>query len=335
MLKIGLISNWHVHAQGYAQQLKKRADVKITAVWSEDEQKGRLWAKELDTRFFADYDTFLASQLFSAVICCAPTTSHFTLMSKAATAKKHIFTEKVFTANSDNAAYLARRVHNARINFTISMPCKVEPYFLYAKALLESGKLGTISAARCRRSHGGLSDGWLPAYWLDPTQSAGGAMMDLGAHPMYILAALFGKPQRLTALMVGASSKTDENAIALAEFENGVLGTMETGFNTHGVPDQLEIFGSSGSFFLFGNAIRTNIKGEGPREIDPADYPPAGFSPLDQFCDALIKGTPTPNGMGLEDAVLLTKMIERAYKANITGLVRRARQTAAHTTHDT
>ena len=46
MLKIALLSRWHVHAEEYAQELESRDDVKITVVWDEEPDKGKEFAKK-------------------------------------------------------------------------------------------------------------------------------------------------------------------------------------------------------------------------------------------------------------------------------------------------
>ena len=40
MLKVAMLSYWHVHAWDYTKQLMARDDVKITAVWDEIPERG-------------------------------------------------------------------------------------------------------------------------------------------------------------------------------------------------------------------------------------------------------------------------------------------------------
>jgi len=316
MLSIGLISKWHVHARGYANQLKDDPRVKIAAVWDEDPERGAQWAQELDTQFYADYDEFLASEI-QAVVCDSPTTMHAELLTKAAGAGKHVFTEKLLAPDTAGAQAIAEAARENGVTFTISLPVKGSPQVLYIKRLIEEGKLGQVTGARFRRSHNGVN--WLPKYWFDMEQSGGGALMDLGAHPVYVLAELFGQPKRLTALMTELfGTGSDENTIALAEFGGGILGTMETAFVTSGVPDLLEVYGTAGAVFMRGGELAQNI-GNG-MEIVPAEALPAGKpGPLEQFIQACLDGVKEPEGLGLEDGILMTRITEAAYQAECTG----------------
>ena len=316
MLNIGLISKWHVHAGGYARQLKEDARVKIAAVWDEVPERGAAWAQELGAPFFADYDEFLAGGI-DAVVCDSPTTMHAELLTRAANAGKHIFTEKMLAHTSQDAEAIAAAVRAAGVTFTISLPEKSSRAVQYVKQLMQSGKLGRITAARFRRSHGGVN--WLPDYWFDLKQSGGGALMDLGAHPVYLMADFFGAPRRVTALMTELfGTGSDENTIVLAEFAEGILATMETAFVTSGVPDQLEIFGTEGSVFMRGGEVVQNI-GDGMEIVDYEDLPAGKDSPLTQFVRAIAAGMKEPEGLGLEDALLMTRIAEAAYLSEKTG----------------
>jgi len=238
---------------------------------------------------------------------------HKALLIQAARAGKHIFTEKMLAHDTRGAEAIAAAVREAGVTFTISLPEKSSPTVLYAKQQIESGVLGKITGARFRRSHAGVSDDWLPEYWYDLEASAGGALMDLGAHPIYIMADFFGMPERLTALMSAPyGSPSDENTIALAEFEGGLLATMETAFVTKGVPDLLEVYGTEGSVFVRRGEVVLSI-GREWQVIPASELPPGAPSPLMQFVRAIEQGEAAPKGLGLEDAILMTRICEAAY----------------------
>ena len=317
MLNIGLVSTWHVHTPGYVRELQASGKVHIAALWDENPEKGRERAAEWKTDFESDYDKFLARTDFTAVICNSPTTMHPLLLSKAAAAKKDIFTEKLLAVSTAEAEKLAEDIRKAGVIFTISLPLRANPAILYVKQLVDTGSLGRVTGARFRRSHSGVSDKWLPDYWYDVSKTGGGAMMDLGAHPVYVLTFLFGEPKRLSGLtsnIFGTSS--DENAIAVAEFKGGILGTMETAFITYGVPDLLEVYGTEASVFVQAGEVRVSSKsldGLSFKEAKPKTLPPAKPSPLIQFVDACINRSGSPEYLGLEDAVIMTKMIEATY----------------------
>jgi predicted dehydrogenase len=323
MLNVGIISAWHVHTKDYVRELRESGKVQLRALWDENPERGRAKAAEWGLDFEAGYDKFIARNDFSAVICTSPTTMHRELLCKAAEAKKDIFTEKLLAAASAEAEEIAAAIRRAGVIFTISLPLRANPQILYIKKLVDEGALGRVTGARFRRSHGGVSDHWLPDYWFDTSLTGGGAMMDLGAHPVYLLSFLFGAPKRLCGLTSNPfGTSSDENAAALAEFKDGVLGIMETAFVTFGVPDLFEVYGTGGSVFMRGQEIRVSAKaldGLSFKDASPVSLPPARPSPVIQFAEACISRSPAPEYLGLEDALVMTKMIEALYQSDRTG----------------
>jgi predicted dehydrogenase len=323
MLNAGIISAWHVHAKDYVRELRENGRVRLCALWDENPERGRAMAAEWGLEFEADYDTFIARNDFSAVICTSPTTMHGELLRKAAEAGKDIFTEKLLAATSAEAEQIAAAIRRAGVIFTISLPLRANPRVLYIKKLVDEGTLGRITGARFRRSHSGVSDHWLPDYWFDTSLTGGGAMMDLGAHPVYLLSFLFGAPKRLCGLTSNPfGTSSDENAVALAEFKDGVLGIMETAFVTFGVPDLFEVYGTQGSVFMKGPELRVSTKaldGLSLADASPKSLPPARPSPVIQFAEACASRSPAPEYLGLEDALIMTRMIEALYQSDKTG----------------
>ena len=123
------------------------------------------------------------------------------------------------------------------VTFVISYPQRGRPCVLFAKKMIAEGAFGKITLVRTRDAHNGVSGNWLPDYWFDKGAAAGGAMMDLGCHPMYLLAYFLGKPKRVTGMFTAPYGKpVDENAVAIAEFADGALGVAETGFISSGSP---------------------------------------------------------------------------------------------------
>lgn len=327
MLNVGIAGTWHVHTDDYFRQLSESGKARVNAVWCGDGERGETWAREHGIEFVADYDAFLARPDIDAIICTSATTKHPDLLGKAAKAGKHIFTEKLLATNTADAESLCGAIEAAGIVCTVSLPLRANEKILYAKKLIEDGTLGRVTGARMRRSHSGVSDHWLPDRWFDVSKSGGGAMMDLGAHPVYVLSFLLGKPVRVSSMMTNLYGTTsDENAIALVEFENGVLGTCETAFVTFGVPDLLEVYGTEGSVFIHGTEVKVATKGmakAGVVSAAPTRMPPPAKLPLFQFVDACLSGGPSPATFTARDALDMTRIIEAAYASDKDGQTRR------------
>jgi len=149
--------------------------------------------------------------------------------------------------------------------------------------------------------------------------------MDLGCHPMYLLAYLLGKPKRICGMFTSPlGTAVDENAVAVIEFEGGAIGVAETGFVSHASPQTLEIYGTEGTLIAHGeNDVKFTSKKLDSmiRGFITPSLPQADPSPLMQFVDACINGTGTPAHLGMDDAIALTELLENAYIADKTNKI--------------
>jgi predicted dehydrogenase len=319
LLNVAMLSKWHVHAEGYAQQLINTGKVKITAVWDEDIQRGSDWAKKLGADFESDLEKLLARSDVDAVVCCTPTTMHAKVLTAAAKAGKHIFTEKAMAPTVAECKQIADAVKQTGVTFVISLPQRGTPVIQFAKKLIAKGDFGKISLVRIRNGHNGVSGNWLPAYWFEEKDAAGGSMMDLGCHPMYTLAYLLGKPKRVTGLFNAPfGSKVDESGISAIEFENGAIGIAETSFITYNTPGAVEIYGSDATLLAYGSDVKfisAKVNEYANGYVNPA-MPKDKTSTIIQFVYACVNGTGSPEGLGIDDGIALTELLENAYISN-------------------
>lgn len=324
MLNAAMISKWHVHAPGYAKQLLGSGKVAIKAIWDDNIQRGSAWADELGAEFVPDLAVLLARDDIEAVFVDSPTTAHKDIIIAAAKAGKHIFTEKALCPTVAECMEVKKAVEEAGVIFTISFPERFFPIFKFAKSMIDQGAFGTISTIRRRKAHSGVSGKWLPEYWFEEKDAAGGAMMDLGCHPMYDLAYFGGKVKRITALFNSPlGSKVDENAVSVMEFENGIIGISETGFMSYASPEIFEIYGTEGTLIRHGDDVKFRSAKLAPYTNDwiKPTLPQAGPAPILQFVDACINKTAAPALCGINDAIDLTRLLENAYIADRNGKI--------------
>lgn len=141
MLNVAMLSKWHVHAEGYAKQIKEYG-AKITCVWDEDAERGAAWATQLGADFEPDLDKLLARADVDAVACNAPTAMHKNILVKAANAGKSIFTEKALAPTVAECDEIAAAVMANNVKFLISMPWRCRPETLFAKKAIEGRAFG-------------------------------------------------------------------------------------------------------------------------------------------------------------------------------------------------
>ena len=319
MVRILMLSKWHVHAEDYARDVANHPDAEITCVWDEDAQRGAKWAAELSVPFEADLEKAVAREDVDAVIVDSPTTDHRRVIVAAANAGKHIFTEKALAATLEDCKAISEAVKKSGVKFCISHPHLTTSVAQYAKQAIDEGWLGKIHYMRMRMAHAGSLHGWLPQYWYDCDKAGGGAMMDLGCHPVYTALHLLGTPVRVASVFntTVAPAPADDNAVSVVEFEGGAIAVLETAFVSPYHTDHFELLGTEGAIIHTGKnpgelKVRSNKFGEGWFRPDrlPAPLP----SSMRMWLAAIQKNTDIPFDMA--KAIALTDLLEKAYDSH-------------------
>ena len=315
MIRIGMISYWHVHAEDYTRQVLEHPDTEIAAVWDELPDRGREKAEKYGVPFLSDLGELLAKEDIDAVVVDAPTNVHRDVMVQAARAGKHIFTEKVIAPTLSEVNEILEEVRKAGVKLTVSLPRLYDAYTPTIRKVVEDGTLGKLTLARARLSHNGATAGWLPEHFFSKEQCGGGALIDLGCHPMYLVRTLLGLPDSVSAVYGHVTGKeVEDNATAVLSYENGAIGIVEAGFVNSHSPFSIELHGTDGTL-LYGFPeekilVRSNRLGDDWQEIKPGDRLPWAF---DQWVSHIQEGTVATENV--EIATDLTKLMEASNRS--------------------
>lgn len=289
MIGVALLSSWHVHAKDYLRQAQENPGTQVVAVWDEQPDRGQQAADELGVDFVADLGQLLGRDEVDGVICTTPSTMHRDVLVAAAVAGKHIFTEKVLATTVSEAAEILAAVQGAGVVLTLSLPRLYDAYTQAIDEVLASGRLGTLTLARCRLSHGGAWDNWLPDRFYSLADCGGGALIDLGCHPMYLVAKfLGGLPETISATFGHITDReVEDTAVAVLSYPGGAIGLVEAGFVNRKNPFEIEIHGTDGSLFYGTPDSRLLVKAgsdDGFSEVPIGDRLPMAY---DQWVAAI------------------------------------------------
>ena len=317
-MKIAVIGAWHVHTHEYAEAILNNPQGELACLWDDDQERGKAMAQQLGIPFQPDLDAIWEDPSIEGVQVTTATSQHKAVLLAAAKAKKHIFTEKVLALTNEDAQEIAQAVQESGVKFAISYPHKTWPTLKAAKALVESGKLGQITYARVRDAHNGSSAGWLPPHFYDQAQTGGGAMMDLGAHPMYTLHWFLGEPKSIVSQFTQVTHRgVEDNAVSVIEFAGGAIGVSETGFVTGGNGYILEMSGTQGALMIHNNKLEYSCPETQGKLVEMTQLPEPSPMPVDAWIDACCGQGEAPNG--IDEAVALTRFMVGAYESYRTG----------------
>ncbi len=322
MIRVAILGFWHVHAADYAAEARANPGMEIVAAWDDDTGRGRARSAELGVLFHEDLAELLARSDVDGVIVTTRTNAHADVITAAAKAGKHVFTEKVLALTPGDARAIVDAVNESGVKLTVSLPRLAHGYTVAIREVLESGRLGDVTQVRCRFAHdGALGDAWLPAHFFDRDEAGGGALVDLGCHPLY-LTRLFlgGMPESVLAGYGHVTGRAvDDNAAVILRTSSGALGIAETGFVSPRSPFTIEVHGTTGSLLYGTPEPRLLIRDASSPEDQWTEIPvpESTASPLEQWAGHIVEGTTATENIAL--ALDLTALVDAADRSARSG----------------
>ncbi|MCZ8519370.1 MULTISPECIES: Gfo/Idh/MocA family protein [Paenibacillus] len=329
MIRVAMLSFWHVHAKDYAKQADEHPGTQITAVWDEQPERGRREAEARGVPFYDNLEELLSLPEIDGVIVDTPTNLHRGVMVAAARAGKHIFTEKVIAPTLKEAAEILEAVEAAGVKLTVSLPRLNHSYTLAVQEILSRRLLGELTLVRTRLSHNGAVSteqspgGWLPAHFFDREACGGGAMIDLGCHPMYLARLFLGEPESVSAHYGYITGReVEDNVVAVLRYPNGALAVVEAGFVNAFSPFVIEVHGTKGSLLFSSHDNRLLLRsqaagGAAEQEWTVQELPQERLSAFDQWVGHIQENTKAEENVAL--ALDLTRLMEAANRSASSG----------------
>jgi len=331
--RIGVLSFAHYHANFWSEVFAARG--MLAGIWDDDPARGNEAASRFDTRFDEDLDALL--QRCTAVAVCSETAAHPALIAGAASRKLAVLCEKPLGVSLAACEEIVRTVRESGIVFMQSFPKRFDPVSHWLRDLVASKELGTITLVRIRHGHFyGLQDDFRHRWYVDPSKSGGGALLDEGVHGADLLAWLFGMPESVTAVTSSAALNlgVEDLGVATFEYANGMLAELTSSFTFAAADASIELYGTKGTVLVSGIDLAS-------RDITPdafvrryrTDQPERKWEvvPLTPrfklgefhqqnalaFVDALERGVAPP--ITVDDGLRAVQMIMAAYRAAETG----------------
>ncbi len=260
-------------------------------------------------------ETLFTDEEIDAVYIASPPSTHCEFTIAAAENGKHVLCEKPMALTGAECARMidACRAHGVKLG--VAYYRRRFPQVQAIRALLSEGMLGkpVVVRAAVASRFDRPADDWR----LDPAQSGGGPLPDIGSHRLDLMIHLFGMPDRVgcTLQASGAGWKVEEAATVLLRFPGGMRGMLLADWGGREPQDLLEVVGSEGRVVcspLSGDAYLLSRKGREERRT--VEFPANVHAPLIADFVAAIVYNREPVCPGAEGAKSTT-LIEAAYRS--------------------
>jgi 1,5-anhydro-D-fructose reductase (1,5-anhydro-D-mannitol-forming) len=321
-IRLALLGTWHLHAAHHVEAARRNRNTEVVAVWDENSDAGKAFAAEHALDFEAGLDAVLARSDIDGVVVDTATSDHPKVIAAACRAGKHVFTEKVLAIRTEDAASLIRMAAENGVVLAVSLQRLIEASIRTVKRLIDEGAVGQVTASRIRyEHHGAVGVPWIPEHFFNREQTGGGALIDLGAHPIYLAMLLHGcAPTSVSArLSYVTDREVEDNAVAVMEFSGGAFSVAEVSMVASFFAYSLEVTGTAGTIAIGPSDHRVLLR-QGPAGAWTEQVSsPALADTFDQWVDAVRTGVVDPDH--LTTALRVTQIIEAAYESAESGRV--------------
>jgi predicted dehydrogenase len=279
-VRVGLVGAGGIsraHLRGYAAlpdqvRVAAVADVAAGAARGRAEEAGGAAA-------YGDLAALLAGTEVDAVDICLPHHLHADAIITAARAGKHVLCEKPLCLTTEEADRVAAAVSESGVMLMCAHNQLFLPPVAAARAVLDSGRLGTVYELRVTDSFFNDFDPANMGWRANRGTSGGGELIDTGYHPTYLLLHLAGSaagavPAEVTAMLSRhrlTFSDGEDSAQVLVRFTGGALGSIVTSwaYEPAGCTERFSVVGEQGSLWSDGASLFVKPRGG---EVERTDF---------------------------------------------------------------
>ncbi|HVH30595.1 MAG TPA: Gfo/Idh/MocA family oxidoreductase, partial [bacterium] len=184
MIRLGLMSFAHVHAEAYVDTVRGIADAQLVGAADDDRARGERFAAKLGVPSYSTYQDLLAQHL-DGVIVCSENARHRALVEMAAEAGVSVLCEKPLATTLADARAMIDGCARSSVILMVAFPMRFSAPLLQARQAVDEGRVGKIAC--CIGTNQGQNPCRHRAWFVDKQLAGGGAVMDHTVHLVDIL----------------------------------------------------------------------------------------------------------------------------------------------------
>lgn len=228
MIRLGIMSFAHLHAEGYVENIRAMPNVELVGVADEDRKRADHFAHTLGVPVYPAYEELLARRL-DGVIVCTENARHRGAVEMAARAGVHILCEKPLATTLLDARAMLDACEKAHVRLMVAFPMRFSAPMLEVGRALSEGRLGELSC--CVSTNQGQNPRRHRAWFVDRRLAGGGAVTDHTVHLVdilrwYLRSEVVEVYAQTTGLLSGGGDVETGGALLLT-FASGVFATID------------------------------------------------------------------------------------------------------------
>ncbi len=314
------VSHWHaLNDAAYLRHLIKMPDVELVAIQDSDAGLVARRAAEVgNPPTFTNYKTMLEAIRPDFVVALGRHRQMAAIAHDLLDAGFPFLMEKPMGINAAEVEAVAAKA--AKLNAFVAVPLaqRYAPFAARARELIAAERFGPLSHIYVRINRPGPARyrGWDCAWMLDPAESGGGCLRNLGPHGLDMFLHLTGEPTQVTGAQVSRRAHelaVEDYASVMLRSASGVLGTVEVGngFPRDGTDGEWKIAGRDAILTMKDGVIKL-ATAKGDETLPGTDVTGPYFATLRDALDHWQKGAPPP--ISVHDCARAVRLIDAAYE---------------------
>ena len=303
-------------ARKFAAGFEKVPHARLHAIASRDLSRGKEFAKEFNVPVCYDsYAALIADPEIDIIYIATPHAFHHPQTLQCLRGKKAVLCEKPLTLDFRKASEL---VATARANDTFLMEGMWSRFFPAIRKTVELVRSGAIGEIRFMRADFGFSAPHDPNNRVLNLALGGGAQLDVGVYPMFLVLLLMGKPTQVQATARLAATGADETTAVQFCFQDGGIAHILSSIAAD-TPKQADIIGTSGTLTLhtpWHKSEKLTLK-HPDGKTDVFDFPFTGFGfdyEVAEVSSTILAGKKESDLLPLDFSLLMAEVADEILK---------------------
>jgi predicted dehydrogenase len=226
--------------------------------------------------------------------------------------------EKPMGINAAEVEAVAAKATQLGAFVAVPLAQRYAPFAKCARELLAAGRFGPLSHiyVRINRPAPPRYQGWDCAWMLDPVESGGGCLRNLGSHGLDMFLYLTEEPAQVIGAQLSRRAHerpVEDYASVFLRSASGILGTVEVGngFPRDGTDGEWKIAGRDAILTMKDGVLKL-ATADGDETFPGTDVTAPYFTTLRDALDHWQRGAPPP--ISVHDCARAVCLIDQAYK---------------------
>lgn len=333
-ISFGIFGAAHHHSTLFAKAIRNNPKAKLAGVYDDNRDRAVAFAKQFGIQSFEDLDEFIAFEGLDAGVITTENSKKKKFAMSLAMGGKHVLCDKPLGLNSLESKEIIQMCNKHEVILQVGLVARYSEEATETRKLISSGKIGTVKYVSVENRVDAGTVKTLTPWLMNRQLSGGGAILEHSVHAADIIRFLVRK--EATSVYVVSSPNLDpafegeDNFIILAEFQDGVLATIDGSYcrpSSFKPIDMIgSIIGTKGELsFRIGNQVVTSLIGEEPQAkfgIHPTGLRDwyqgtAAWNMINDMIDCVKTGRePIADGVS---GIRVNELVESGYRSLKTG----------------